>query len=85
MRKTKQTTTAANTRRQQKLETLNRARLDALGEVMQAYAWLDEVAETAKGIEQSLADAEKLLHRREAKLHKADRALTAYLKKESGK
>jgi len=70
-----------NTRRQQKIETLNRALLDAVGEVMQAYHWLDEVAETAKGIEQSLADAGKLVHRREAKLHKADRALTAYLKK----
>jgi len=30
---------------------------------------------------QSLTNAEKLLHRREGKLHKADRALTAYLKK----
>ena len=70
-----------NTRRQQKIETLNRARLDAVGEVMQAYHWLDEVAKSAKDTMQSLTNAEKLLHRREAKLHKADRALTAYLKK----
>ena len=66
---------------QQKLERLNRARLDALGEVMQAYASLDEVAEAAKGSMQSLANAEKLLRRREAKLHKAGRALMAHVKK----
>jgi hypothetical protein len=74
-----------NPQRQQKIETLSRARLDAVGEVMQAYAWLDEVAETAKDTMQSLTNAEKLLRRREAKLHKADRALTAYLKKDGTK
>jgi len=79
MRKIKQTTTAANNRRQQKLETLNRARLDAIGEVMQAYAWLDEVAETAKQVEKSLDTAEKVLRRREKKLAKTDDALSAYL------
>lgn len=72
---------STNTRQQQKIETLSRARLDALGEVMQAYAWLDEVAEAAKGTMQSLTNAEKLLRRREAKLHKADRALMAHVKK----
>jgi hypothetical protein len=72
---------ATNTRRQQKIETLSRARLDAVGEVMQAYHWLDEVAKAAEDTMQSLTNAEKLLRRREAKLHKADRALTAYLKK----
>jgi hypothetical protein len=76
---------STNTRRQQKIETLSRARLDAVGEVMQAYAWLDGAAEAAKDTMQTLTNAEKLLRRREAKLHKADRALTAYLKKESGK
>jgi len=70
-----------NPQRQQKIETLSRARLDAVGEVMQAYHWLDEVAKSAKDTMQSLTNAEKLLHRREGKLHKADRALTAYLKK----
>lgn len=64
---------------QQKLETLNRARLDALGEVMQAYAWLDELAETAKQVEKSLDTAEKLLRRREKKLARTDDALSAYL------
>ena len=64
---------------QKKLETLNRARLDALGEVMQAYAWLDEVAETAKQVEKSLVTAEKLLRRRENKLARTDDALSAYL------
>lgn len=64
---------------QQKLETLNRARLDALGEVMQAYAWLDEVAETAKQVEKSLVTAEKFLRRREKKLARTDDALSAYL------
>ena len=64
---------------QKKLETLNRARLDALGEVMQAYAWLDEVAETAKQVEKSLVTAEKLLRRREKKLARTDDALSAYL------
>jgi hypothetical protein len=75
----------ANNRRRQKIETLNRARLDAVGEVMQAYHWLDEVAATAKEVEQSLDTAHELLRRREVKLRKADRALTTYLKKESGK
>ncbi len=62
-----------------KLEALSRARLDALGEVMQAYAWLDEMAEAAKQMEKSLATAEKLLRRRENKLAKTDDALSAYL------
>jgi len=68
-----------------KLERLNRARLDAAGEVMQAYHWLDEVAEAAAEIHTSLTSAHNLLRRREAKLQKADRALSAYLKKEGGK
>ncbi len=83
--KTEKQNAATDARHQRKIETLSRARLDAVGEVMQAYAWLDEVAEAAKGTMQSLSNAEKLVRRREAKLHKADRALTAYLKKESGK
>lgn len=68
-----------------KLEKLNRARLDAVGEVMQAYHWLDEAAKAAEATMQSLTNAEKLLRRREAKLHKTDRALTGYLKKDGTK
>jgi hypothetical protein len=62
-----------------RLEALNRAYLDALGEVMQATAWLDEVTETVKQAHGSLLNAEKLLQCRERKLTKADNAMTAYL------
>jgi ABC-type transporter Mla subunit MlaD len=61
-----------------KLEKLNRARLDALGYMMQASHWLDEAAESAKAAVAKLTQAEKLLRRREAALEKADRAFFAY-------
>jgi len=62
-----------------KLEALNRAYLDALGEAMQATAWLDEAADTVKQAHKSLLAAERLLLRRENKLTKADDAMSAYL------
>jgi hypothetical protein len=68
-----------------KLERLNRARLDALGYMMQASHWLDEAANDAKASLVTLANAQKLLRRRETTLEKADRALTAYLKKGGAK
>lgn len=61
-----------------KLEKLNRARLDALGYMMQASHWLDDAAEGAKAALATLTKAEKLLRRREAALEKADRAFVAY-------
>ena len=62
-----------------KLEQLNRARLDALGYVLQASHWLDEVVESARGIEKAMANAEALLRKREAALKKADTAFHSYL------
>lgn len=61
-----------------KLEKLNRARLDALGYMLQASHWLDEAAADAKASLATLTNAEKLLRRREAALEKADRAFWAY-------
>ena len=61
-----------------KLEKLNRARLDALGYMMQASHWLDEAAGSAKAALATLNKAEKLLRRREGALEKADRAFWAY-------
>lgn len=68
-----------------KLETLNRARLDALGYMLQASHWLDEVTETARNVEQSLATAQRLVRKRETALQKADRAFWSYLAKENAK
>jgi hypothetical protein len=52
---------------------------------MQASHWLDEAANDAKASLVTLANAQKLLRRRETTLEKADRALTAYLKKGGAK
>jgi len=68
-----------------KLEKLNRARLDALGYMMQASHWLDEAAEGAKAAMTKLNKADKLLRRREAALEKADRAFLAYWGRGGGK
>ncbi len=64
-----------------KLEKLNRARLDALGYMMQASHWLDEATADAKASLATLTNVEKLLRRREATLKKADRAFWAYAKR----
>jgi hypothetical protein len=66
-----------------KLETLNRARLDALGYMLQASHWLDELVESARKLDRSLTEAERLLRKRERALEKADRAFWAYAEKEA--
>jgi hypothetical protein len=80
MKQQKQTA-AADARHRQKIEKLERTRLDALGQTLQAHHWLNEAVESANQVERSLITAEKLLRSREAKLHKASCALMDYVKK----
>ena len=66
-----------------KLEKLNRARLDALGYMLQASHWLKELVESARKLDRSLTDAERLLRKRERALEKADKAFWAYAERKT--
>lgn len=61
-----------------KLETLNRARLDALGAMLQASKACDAAEET-------MFAADKLFLKRERAWRKADRAFWDYLESEAAK
>lgn len=70
---------------QAKLEKLNRARLDALGSVLQAQHFADEALEATRTAVETLDKAGATLHRREEALEKANRAFFAYLEKGGAK